>query len=266
MKNERRTTPELNTLSAYLDNALSAQDKAEFEQRLKREPALREQYENLRRTKIILGSLPRIQAPRNFTLTPEMVKVRRKKRQPLFTALRLASSLAAILLVVLFGVELIIGGNFQDSSLTASEPMMEAASVADDVTPEPLIIWSEPGVGGGEPNGMGGDGLAVEGPMIESIPVLPETEVEEEALPQEQPEAEVERYALEGDTSDGKNLILGINPDKGGEIIGKSQPAGRSEEPRFSMPVSFRWLQIALAAVALVGALTLMILQKRRAA
>lgn len=263
MKNERRTNPELNTLSAYLDNAISAQDKAVLEKRLKHEPALREKLENLRRTKIILSYLPRLKAPRNFTLTPDMVTVRRKKRQPLFTALRLASSLAAILLVVLFGVELIVGGRLQETPLTASEPMMEAARVADqEATPEPLIIWSEPGVGGGEPSGLGGNGLAVEEPMLEMDPALPETETEEEVLPQEQPEAEVESFALEDDVTDGKNLILGINPEEGGEIIDESEPAGQTEEAPFSLPVTLRLLQIALAAIALIGALTLLVLRR----
>ena len=267
MNKQRRTTPELNTLSAYLDNALSAQEKAVLEERLKKEPALREQLENLRRTKIILGYLPRLKAPRNFTLTPDMVTVRRKKRQPLFTALRLASSLAAILLVVLFGVELIVGGNFQDTPLTASEPMMEAASVADqEATPEPLIIWSEPGVGGGAPNGMGGDSLAVESPMLETEPGEPEIEIEEEALPQEQPETEAERFSLEDDTVDEKNLILGINVDEGGEIIARSEPAGQAEETPFFVPDALRLLQIALAAIALIGALALLILRRQRTA
>jgi len=266
MKNERRTTPELNTLSAYLDNALPAQDKARLEERLKQEPELREQLENLRRTKIILSYLPRIKAPRNFTLTPDMVTVRRKKRQPLFTALRLASSLAAILLVVLFGVELIVGGSLQDIPLTASEPMMEAARVADqEATPEPLIIWSEPGVGGGAAvEGMGGDSSISEEPMQEMEPPQPETEAEEEALPQEQPEAEVESFGLEDEATDGKNLILGINPDEGGEIIDRSAPETQPEEAPFSLPVTIRWLQIALAAIALIGALTLLVLRKRR--
>jgi len=268
MNKQRRTTPELNTLSAYLDNALSAQEKAVLEERLKKEPALREQFENLRRTKIILGYLPRLKAPRNFTLTPDMVTVRRKKRQPLFTALRLASSLAAILLVVLFGVELIVGGSLQETPLTASEPMMEAARVADDAKPQPLIIWSEPGMGGGSgvAEGMGGDSSISEVPMLEIEPEEPELEFEEEALPQEQPEAEAERFSFEDDAVDEKNLILGINADEGGEIIDRSEPAGQTEETPFFVPDTLRWLQIALAAIALMGALALLILRRQRPA
>lgn len=266
MNKQRRTTPELNTLSAYLDNALSAQEKAVLEDRLKKESALREQLENLRRTKIILGYLPRLKAPRNFTLTPDMVTVRSKKRQPLFTALRLASSLAAILLVVLFGVELITNGSFQDTPLTASEPQMEAARVAEDAKPQPLIIWSEPGMGGGAAEGMGGDSSVSEAPMLEMEPLQPETELEEEALPQEQPEAEAERFSFEDGEVDEKNLILGINVDEGGEIIDRSDPAGQMEQTPFFATDSLRWLQIALAAIALIGALALLVLQRQRSA
>ena len=267
MNKQRRTTPELNTLSAYLDNALSAQEKAVLEERLKKEPALREQLENLRRTKIILGYLPRVKAPRNFTLTPDMVTVRRKKRPPLFTALRLASSLAAILLVVLFGVELIAGGRLQDTPLTASEPMMEAARIADEeATPEPLIIWSQPGVGGGAPEGMGGNGLALESPMLEKEPGEPEIEIEEEALPQEQPEAEAESFSIEDGAVDEKNLILGINADEGGEIIDRSEPAGQVEEAPLFVLDTLRWVQIGLAAIALIGALALLTLRRQQSA
>ena len=46
----------------------------------------------------MIGFLPRLKAPRNFTLTPEMVTVR-KPRQPLFVTLRFATAVATFLLV-----------------------------------------------------------------------------------------------------------------------------------------------------------------------
>ena len=112
MNNERRRRHDLEKLSTYLDNALSLREKNRLEARLAKEPDLRERLEQLRRTKLLVGGLPRLRAPRNFTLTREMVTVRKPKKQPLFSYLRLASSLAAVLLVVLFGVEIFLGGGF----------------------------------------------------------------------------------------------------------------------------------------------------------
>jgi len=123
MNNEKRRKQDIELLSTYLDNALKPRQKSRLEARLSQNEELREQLEQLRRTKMLVGSLARIRAPHNFTLTPEMVKVRKPKKQPFFTYLRLASSLAAILLVVLFGVELFLGGGLTPK-LQSAEPVM----------------------------------------------------------------------------------------------------------------------------------------------
>lgn len=281
MKNERRRTQELNTLSAYLDEALSDSEKRELEARLKQEPALGKRLENLRRTKILLGQLTRVRAPRNFTLTPDMVTVRRKKQPPLFTTLRLASSLAAILLVVLFGVELAVGGGLRTVPLAGSEPMMEAASVDDEATPEPLILWAEPGLGGGGDervaNGMGSaEEFAIEEPMVEIEAAPPEAETEEEAQPKDPPMTEpnretmpsepdqAESSTIEQQAVEDQDIILGVNPDDGGKIIDRSEPGIPAEERTPTWPSVIRWLQIALAVIAIGGGLTLWILRHRR--
>ncbi|RMF39528.1 MAG: hypothetical protein D6755_14190 [Anaerolineae bacterium] len=64
---------ELETLSAYLDGVLSPKERARLEARLEDDAALREELESLRRTRAVLRAAPRVRAPRNFTLTPEMV-------------------------------------------------------------------------------------------------------------------------------------------------------------------------------------------------
>jgi len=270
MKNERRRTIELNILSSYLDNELTATERQMLETRLKQEPELRKRLQNLQKTKITLSHLKRFYAPRNFTLTPDMVTVRRGKRKPLFNYLRLASSLAAILLVVLFGVDMLTGGLLQDQPQMASDLMMEFAAVADETEPEPLIIWSEPGVGGGGApegaiQGMGG-GFVAEEPMLEMDPVIPEAEEEQQTPPLDSPvtdpllppDESVETFSAE------KSIILGINPDQGGEIISQSQPSRSTKDSPFRRLNAIQWAQIGLAIIAVGGAFGLLLLRRKQ--
>ena len=258
MNSRRRRAQELNRLSAYLDNALSPRETRKFTARLAADPELKEKLDNLRRTKIALGHLTRLRAPRNFTLTPDMVSVRKPRKQPLQTTLRLASALAAILLVVLFGAEFILGEIRPSQMLEAEAPVMEAARVADDATLEPLIQWGPPGDQAG---GMGGGAPAMGEPMLE-MEAMPEEAPETE----EQPEVPLEE-AEEAPAAKGGDLILGINPDRGGEIIDRSGPtSAQPESTLLPWPEILLWSQITLAAIAVGGGLALLILRVRKKA
>ncbi len=57
-------------LNAYLDGELAAGEQAALEQRLARDPALRQELEALRATVAVLKMAERVRAPRNFTLDP----------------------------------------------------------------------------------------------------------------------------------------------------------------------------------------------------
>ena len=259
MNIKRRKTQELNKLSAYLDNALSPRQTRKLEARLAVDPELQEKLDKLRRTKLTLGHLTRLRAPRNFTLTPDMVSVRKPRKQPLQTTLRLASALAAVLLVVLFGAEFILREIRPPQMLEAEAPVMEAARVADEATPEPLIQWGFPG---GQAGGMGGDPSAMEEPMLE-MEAMPEEAPETDPLPEEQPEIQAEE-AEELPAAKGGDLILGINPDQAGEIIDRSEPAAAQPESEpFPWPEILQWVQIALAVIAVGGGLALLILRTR---
>lgn len=152
----------LEQLSAFLDGQLNETEQQQIEKRLAQETKLKEIYAGLRKTKLLLSRLPRLQAPRSFTLTPEMVTVRAPRRKrPFYTSLRWATSIAATLLVVLFGVEYILGGSLYARSVVTSEQAADGIAQQDENTfaleapeykgadPEPLIIWGAPGVGGG---------------------------------------------------------------------------------------------------------------------
>ena len=299
MTNERRSTHDIKILSAFLDNALNTSQQEKLQTRLAQEPELRQKLENLRRTKTMLANLPRVKSPRNFTLTPDMVTARKPQGSPFFTTLKLATSFAAILLVTLFGFELLMGSGLMATRLASEAPAIESMrSVEDtDTVPQPLIQW---GATGGEVAGKGGGsdvhyGMGSETFMAEEIAVeaeaLPPEEMLEmmpvedfpadgypvdgypvEEMPAEEPPAQ-EMAIPEAEESIGmtaieeapaeEDLILGINLDQAGEIISKSSPAGYQEASKFERTNLLRWSQIVLAVIVLAGVIVLFILRSR---
>jgi len=94
---------EIRTLSAYLDQQLNASDAARLETRLKTDPQLASVFNDLRAARGILQKLPARKAPRNFTLTRQMVGLKPPlpRAYPLF---RLATVFASILFIFSFTV------------------------------------------------------------------------------------------------------------------------------------------------------------------
>jgi len=88
-------------LSAYLDGELSGKPLARLEAQLQTNQDLQEALEQLQRTRSVIRSLPKIRAPRNYLLTPEMAGVA-KKPPVAFPVLRFASVLATLLLIIVF--------------------------------------------------------------------------------------------------------------------------------------------------------------------
>lgn len=285
MKNERKRTRELELLSGYLDGELHLDQRQALEARLQAEPDLRERLDILCKVKLTVGYLPRLRAPHNFILTPEMVTVRSQKKQPFVASLQLATALAAILLVALFSVEFLFTSGPLARPRMGAEPMMEAAMVYDEAEPEPLIIWGVPGAGGADDRhfGMGGDAALMEEPvMVESLPVEPEVwfeeepefPPEEEIPPAEEPEIMLESLAMpEGDEAPEDLLmssgidkglpVLGINTDEGGEIIGRYADTFTAEAAQPFWRLVVRVLQIGLGAILVGGGLAWWILKRQ---
>jgi hypothetical protein len=269
MRNERQRRRELEQLSAYLDGELEPTQRQALVARLQVEPDLQAQLEALRTTKQTLAYLPRLRAPHNYTLNPDMVTVRTPKRQPIFTSLRLASVLATVMLAVLFGVEFLFARGPLASPQFAAEPMMEAAMMVDEAEPAPLILWDTGHKGGdGLGYGMGGDTMLMEEPMlVEAMPVEVEVEVAVEApeieiLPEEEPELMLEVEALPAPEEDLESLalmrkleddmlILGINLEQSGEIISRSADTFIDEIATPAWQMAVRVLQGALGIIAL---------------
>jgi hypothetical protein len=89
-------------ISAYLDDQLSKKDHERFEARLKAEPELRKELDEINKTRLMIHNLPHLHAPRNYYIRPIAVPVRATlKLAPVFGVV---SAIATILLVaVIFG-------------------------------------------------------------------------------------------------------------------------------------------------------------------
>ncbi len=129
---------DLELLSAYLDGELTDREKEKLEQRLARENALRAVMDDLRETVTLVSDLPRLKAPRSFTLDPAVYGRTVGRPVPwwqrLFTlesalqlsgALGAAASILLIILAVLFTQE-----GSEKSSMSAERPASESSQVA----------------------------------------------------------------------------------------------------------------------------------------
>jgi hypothetical protein len=83
-------------LSAYLDGQLSPRENARLEARLQADDEMNNSLEQLRRTRVVLRSLPKVRSPRNYTLSASRVRVR-PIIPKIYPAFRLASAMAMLL-------------------------------------------------------------------------------------------------------------------------------------------------------------------------
>lgn len=168
--NTQPDSREWETLSAYLDGALSPTEKQRLEARLQTSPELQQILHELRITRALLRSVPRRRAPRNFTLTPQMAGIHRQQRPawlvPMFS---MSSALATLLLVITLFVEMFAApSTAAPMNLVAApsdaQPQAEMNTLAAlELTETPMIItWGHPGMGGGGgmdlPYGMAAEG------------------------------------------------------------------------------------------------------------
>jgi hypothetical protein len=138
MKNQI-TSREYELLSAYLDNQLGSKERAHLESRLKADTELRKELHEIEKTRLLLRSLPKLRAPRNYYLSAEVAK----KPAGVHPSLRLApaygivSAIATILLVLVI---------FGDRLITSTAPVALApAAVApnESVVVQPEVQRSE---------------------------------------------------------------------------------------------------------------------------
>lgn len=130
-------------LSAYVDGELSGRELRRVRKKIQTDPLLQAALEQLKITKQILQTAPRIPAPRNFTLTPEMIGVRPKKQS--FPGFRLAAALTSFLLIGVLILD--FGGiNFKGAMTAERSPNIFDAQLesipeaAADAAQEPMLL------------------------------------------------------------------------------------------------------------------------------
>lgn len=203
MKNFR----DIETLSAYLDGELNQADAARLETRLKSDPELESALQDLRSARSVLRKLPSRKAPRNFTLTRQMVGI----KPPLprsYPLVRFATVFAAILFLC----------SFTTNTLT---PMFTIGFGA--AAPAPIM---EGGMGGGceEPCG--------EAVVMEEPAATEETFAQDSAPATEAPPAEMLPAAAPTQTPEflptGTERIAEPTPSL---KEGETQPTTESQAP-----------------------------------
>lgn len=153
MKNQMNSR-DIELISAYLDNQVGAEDRADLEARLKTDSQLRSELHEISKTRVLIRSLPRLRAPRNYYVTQaSLQKAGAKVRTPR-QALRsspifgIASAVATILLVLV-----IFGDRFVSSSQPAAvappqafseNPTAPQAEVIQKAAPSELPTESAP--------------------------------------------------------------------------------------------------------------------------
>ncbi len=215
---------DIEQLSSYLDGQLSPSESARVESRLSSDPKLASAYNDIRAARGILRKLPARKAPRNFTLTRQMVGL----KPPLprtYSVFRFSSALAAFLLMLTF----------------AANTVMPRVSFGASA-PAPLAQGNY-GSGGGCDGGCSGD---VPESVVTEVVVAEAPSIEFAAAP---------TNALPSTSADsarnaGTPTVAAVMPkDSGNESALQDQPAVKSEAV---VPVVW---QIGLLMIALVSAL-----------
>lgn len=256
------TNRDLETLSAYLDEQLTSRERAQLERRLQKDQELQNEIEQLRRTRQLIRNLPKVRAPRNFTLSPEMAGIRKVPRP--YPIYRLASALATILLALVLISDFLGGQQFTQA------PQPEKALLG---TPAPSIaaaqeIPPESPMGGGAAEQQTSE--STEEVMSLAAPSTTETPM---------PTGEAVRMGAPGKTSQAPAAALAEKqasepaPETTGEaaadgVIEGSTPIPPGEmtvEPElsptaiseatptsFTRGLSYRILEVVLALIALI--------------
>ncbi len=249
-------TKDLLQVSAYIDNALSPKENAEFEAHLAASPNLQQQVLEYKRLKAALRALPQKKSPRNFTLAPGKVKAARKTPR-LAPAFSLATAGVAIMLMLTFAGEFILGGRVSLATESMPAPEMKMLEAVDNAEPaEPLIIfWGNEGAvgkGGGSEVVMGlggGPMMGSEGPFT-----MPETEIERQVLPEEPP---VAIQAQEGEPRE--TVIYGLQLEAEANDAAKNGVLSRVFQAMRGWP-TIRWVQVGLGTLLLATGVTALVL------
>lgn len=130
-------------LSAYIDDMLEADARANLETRLATDDFLRHELTAMRQTVLLINQLPTLKAPRNFTISAEDVAEKSSKTVSKVIPMQnrnwwLAGSAAAAMLVLFFGALVItqngfgIGASFEPVPVNENVIAFDTTASAQD--------------------------------------------------------------------------------------------------------------------------------------
>jgi hypothetical protein len=178
--NEDRTERDWLLLSAWLDGELGEAERNNLERRLAEDADLREVLEGLSQTRAALRNLKPKRTPRNFTITPDTAGAAARPQVGWFSPLRLASSMAALVMLFALAAGMASLGTSKTAAPVAERQAFDQAAMgeAEATIPPSLIYWGQAAPvpqayaieGRG---GMGGGGGGVSEPpvIMESVPL-----------------------------------------------------------------------------------------------
>ena len=236
MKNFR----EIEQLSSYLDGQLSPSESARLEARIASDPELASAFNEIRAARSILRKLPARKAPRNFTLTRQMVGL----KPPLprsYSFFRFSTAFATILLVLTFAANSIL-------------PNIRFGAGAPMSAPAAQELYAPPGIGGG-PAATEAPAAAAEVPAATEAPMAAAPSLEMSVAPTATLPATnadsarvVETPAVEAPTA----------KEAGTQSELQTQPQV-DVEPETVVPVAW---QIALLVLGLVSGVAMLVLYR----
>lgn len=125
---------DLELLSAYLDGELTDREQEIIEQRLAQDVRLRATLDDLRETVDLVGSLPALKAPRNFTLDPAAYRRKIPWWQRLLTfenGLQLAGTLGTVASVALVVLAVLLSQGKSPSTKIKQPSVNEAVAITN---------------------------------------------------------------------------------------------------------------------------------------
>lgn len=129
---------DLKYLSLYLDKQLSPIEQQRLEKRLQENQPLRKLLDELRETRRVLRAMPKARAPRNFTVSPQMIGS--QPARPAYPILGFVSALASILFVLVLAGDLLGFFTRRSSSIAFQlSSQYEAAAPAMDNAQEKSV-------------------------------------------------------------------------------------------------------------------------------
>ncbi|MEJ2349608.1 MAG: hypothetical protein P8Y03_07480 [Anaerolineales bacterium] len=257
-------------LSAYIDEQLTDRERSRLESRLQSDQNLQTALEELQHTRAILRSLPKLRAPRNYTLTRQMVPERRE-RPRVYPVLSFASALATLLLV------LVLVGDYFAPRAAIPAPVSESRAPSAAQPQAQQFPPSAPGLGGGAPEAAPSE---EDQEQQKSIEVAPQgTPTPQPTRPPAMLAAPLASEAPAGESSEGATpQEIGPTPvppteqpvpstavrGLGGAQLEPSATPQQEALPRGQVgrTLFFRVLEITLAAVAVIPGVAALLIRR----